>query len=170
MIRLYRWLLYLYPSHYRREYADEMCAVFREAQADVGAGNLAARISFRVRETWGLLAGAAQEHFRMICGNGRMVSYTRCDMRPEFRFPRSTVFLMSIIFAGVVLALEKADKIQVKYRAGAGSIWPSLPRFLGLTFLLTCALGVAVWGILFALKRTGTHRLANLQPGPNRPE
>ena len=170
MIRLYRWLLYLYPSPYRREYADEMVSVFREAQADVDARNLAAGISFRIREGWGLLAGAAREHFRMLCGNCRLVSYTRCDMRPEFRFPRSTVFLMSIIFAGVVLAMEKADKIQVKYGAGAGSIWPSLPWFLGLTFLLTCALVVGVWGILFALKRTGAHRLADLQPGPNRSE
>ena len=88
-------------------------------------------------------------------------------MRPEFRFPRSTVLLMSIIFGGVILAMEKANTIQVKYGAGSGSIWPSLPWFLGLTLLFTWAMVMVVWGILFALGRSGAHRLANIQPGTN---
>jgi len=91
-------------------------------------------------------------------------------MRPEFRFPRSTVFLMSIIFAGVILAMEKANLIQVKYAAGVGSIWPSLPWFLGFTLLFTWAAALVAWGILFALGRTGTQRLGNIKPSPNRAE
>ena len=168
MLTLYRWLLYLYPSLYRREFADQMVSVFRDAQADVSAGSFGERISFRARETWGLLAGAVQEHIRVISGSYQLISFARFDMRPEFRFPRSTVFLMSIIFAGVMLAMEKANTIQVKYGAGSGSIWPSLPWFLGLTLLFTCATVMVVWGILFALGRTGVHRLANIQPGTNR--
>ena len=132
MLSFYRWLLYLYPSLYRREYADEMISVFRDAQAEVSAGSFGERISFRARETWGLFAGALQAHTRIIAGSYRLISFTRFDMRSEFRFPRSTVFLMSIIFVGVILAMEKANTIQVKYAAGAGSIWPSLPWFLGL--------------------------------------
>ena len=168
MLTLYRWLLYLYPSLYRREFADQMVSVFRDAQADVSAGSFGERISFRARETWGLLAGAVQEHIRVISGSYQLISFTRFNMRPEFRFPRSTVFLMSIIFAGVILAMEKANTIQVKYGAGSGSIWPSLPWFLGLTLLFTWATVMVVWGILFALGRTGVHRLANIQPGTNR--
>jgi hypothetical protein len=165
MLSFYRWLLYLYPSSYRREYADEMIAVLRDAQAEVCAGGFRERISFRVHESGGLLAGALQEHIRIISGSYPLISFTRFDMRPEFRFPRSTVFLMSIIFAGVILAMEKAHTIQVKYAAGVGSIWPSLPWFLGLTLLFTCATVMVVWGILFALGRTGVHRLANIQSG-----
>jgi hypothetical protein len=168
MLSFYRWLLYLYPSLYRREYGDEMISVFRDAQAEVSTGSSQERICFRARETWGLLAGALQEHIRIIGGSYRLISFTRFDMRPEFRFPRSTVFLMAIIFAGVILAMEKANTIQVKYGAGSGSIWPSLPWFLGLTLLFTCAAVMVVWGTLFALGRTGAHRLANLQPGTNR--
>jgi hypothetical protein len=167
MLRFYRWLLYLYPSLYRREYGDEMISVFRDAQADVNDGSFGERISFRADEAWGLLAGAVQEHIRIIGGRYQLISFTRFNMRPEFRFPRSTVFLMSIIFAGVILAMEKAHTIQVKYAAGVGSIWPSLPWFLGLALLLTCVTAMLVWGILFALGRTGTHRLANIQPGTN---
>jgi hypothetical protein len=168
MLSFYRWLLYLYPSLYRREYADEMVTVFRDAHADVSVGSVKERISFRVRETLGLLAGAVREHIRIISGSYQLISFTRFDMRPEFRFPRSAVFLMSIIFAGVILAMEKANSIQVKYGAGSGSIWPSLPWFLGLTLLFTCAAAMVGWGILFALGRTGVHRLANIQAGPNR--
>ena len=165
MLSFYRWLLYLYPSLYRREYAGEMISVFRDAQAEVSTGRFGERIAFRARESGGLIAGALQEHIRIITGSCQLISFTRFDMRPEFRFPRSTVFLMSIIFGGVILAMEKAHTIQVKYAAGVGSIWPSLPWFLGLTLLFTCAAAMVFWGILFALGRTGVHRLANIQPG-----
>lgn len=170
MISFYRWLLYLYPSRYRREYADEMISVFRSAQGDVSAGSFGERISFRARETCGLLVGAVQEHIRVVSHGDKLISFTRFDMRPKFRFPRSTVFLMSIILAGVILAMEKANTIQVKYGAGSESLWPSLPGFLGLTLLFTCATVTLVWGILFALGRSGVHRLANIQPCPNRTE
>ncbi len=168
MLSLYRSLLYLYPSLYRREYADEMISVFRDAQAELTAGSFAERISFRARESAGLLAGALRERIRAISGRYQLISFTRFDMRTEFRFPRSTVFLMSIIFAGVILVMEKANTIQVKYADGVGSIWPSLPWFLGLTLLFTCAAVLVVWGILFALGRTGVHRLAKIQPNTNR--
>jgi hypothetical protein len=164
MLSLYRCLLYLYPSLYRREYADEMISVFRDAQAEVSAGSFGERVSFRARESCGLLAGALQERFRSMSGNYPLISFTRFDMRPEFRFPRSTVVLMSIIFAGVILAMEKAHTIQLKYAAGVGSIWPSLPWFLGLTILFTWATVTVIWGVLFLLGRTGVHRLANIQP------
>ena len=168
MLTLYRWLLYLYPPVYRREYRDEMVSVFRDAHTDASAGTLRDRISFRVREASGLLAGAVREHVRIINGSDQLISFRRFTMRPEFRFPRSTVALMLIIFAGVILAMEKANTVQVAYAAGADSIWPSTPWFFGLVLLLACASAVAVWGLLFALKRTGADRLADIQPGPNR--
>ena len=168
MLRFYRWLLYLYPRLHRHEYADEMVSVFRDVYADVSAGRFGERICFRVRETMGLLAGAVREHIRIMTGGYRSISFRGFDMRPEFRFPRSTIFLMSIIFGGVIVTMEKANTIQVKYAAGAGSIWPSLPWFLGFTLLSTSAAAMVGWGILFALGRTGIHRLADLQAGPNR--
>jgi hypothetical protein len=168
MLALYRWLLYFYPSLYRREFADEMFSVFRDAHADAGATGFAERICFHVRETCGLLAGAVREHLHITSISGSLISFTRFDMRSEFRFPRSTVFLMSLIFGGVILAMEKANTIELKYAAGEQSIWPSLPWFLGFTVLFTFAAAMAVRGILFALGRTGGQRLANIQTGPHR--
>ena len=84
-------------------------------------------------------------------------------MRPEFRFPRSTVFLMLVIFAGVVLTIAKASEIVVKY-GGPSVIWPSLVLTLATVILLALAAATSIWGILFALRRTGAHRLADLEP------
>jgi hypothetical protein len=170
MLNFYRWLLYLYPRLYRQEYADEMVSVFREAHGDICAESFRERVSFRVRETLGLLMGAMREHIRDVTGGDQSISFRRFDMRAEFRFPRSTVFLMLIIFGGVILAVEKANTIQLKYAPGAGSIWLSLPWFLGFTLLFTYGGAIVVWGILFALGRTGAHRLANIEPGSHRPE
>ena len=167
MLSFYRCLLYLYPPLYRREFKDEMVSVFRAAHADISAASLRDRISFRIRESLGLLAGAVREHVRIINLSDQLISFRRFTMRPEFRFPRSTVVLMLVIFAGVILAMEKANTVQVAYAAGADSIWPSTPWFFGLGLLLACAAAVAVWGILFALGRTGSHRLARIQPSSN---
>ena len=168
MLILYRCLLYLYPPLYRREFADEMICVFRDVQAEVRTAGVLERISFRVREIEGLLGGALHEHLRLITGSDQPISFTRSDMRPEFRFPRSTVFLMLLIFGGVIVAMQKANTIQLKYADGVGSVWPSLPWFLGFTVLFTCTAALAVWGILFALGRTGVHRLGNIDTTPHR--
>jgi hypothetical protein len=167
---LYEGLLRCYPRAYRQRFGDEMIAVFREAGADVHQKGSFATARFYFREIAGLFRGALVEHTHHILG--RRVPFPlsprRFAMRSEFRFPKTTAVLMSIIFAGVILAMEKANTIQVKYAAGADSIWPSLPWFLGLTLLFTCVTVIVIWGILFALGRTGVQRLANIQPSTNR--
>jgi hypothetical protein len=164
MTSLYRLLLYLYPPSYRREFAEEMICVFRDAQADVRSASLKERISFRTRETLGLLAGAVQEHLRIFSGRSPMISFTRFDMRPEFRFPRSTVVLMSVIFGGVMFAMKEASAVQAKYGSASDSMWRIFPGFAGWTFVFALVTVAIVWAILFALGRTGVHRLANIQP------
>ena len=168
MLIFYRCLLYLYPPLYRREFADEMISVFCDVQADLRTASLLERIWFRTRETEGLLAGALHEHLRLLTSSDQPISFTRSDMRPEFRFPGSTVFLMLLIFGGVIVAMEKANTIQLKYAAGVSSIWPSFPWFMGLILVFTYAGALAIWGILFALGRTGVHRLANIDTAPNK--
>ncbi|HTW58207.1 MAG TPA: hypothetical protein VMD99_08755 [Terriglobales bacterium] len=168
MLSFYQCLLYLYPATYRHEFAEEMLSVFRDARRDVSSEARARRIGFYARETWGMFSGALRERVAIFTGGYRPISFARFDMRLEFRFPRATVVLMSIIFAGVILAMRDADRIQVKYGGGDWSIWPSLPWFLGIAFLLTCALAVAVVAVLFALRRTGAHRLESLETSAGR--
>lgn len=160
----YRFLLCLYPPSHRREYAEEMFAVFRDAQADIQSESSWECVSFCSRETLGLLAGAVQEHLRILSGRSPIIPFTRRDVRPEFRFPRSTVVLMSVIFGGVMFAMKEASAIQAKYGSASDSMWRTFPGFAGLTFAFTIVTVGIVWAILFALGRTGVHRLANIQP------
>jgi hypothetical protein len=167
MQNLYRRLLRLYPATYRREYEEEMVSVFRQAQEDVRVSDLTFRASFVIRETIGLMLGAFRERMHASAGVQNWISSRRLDMRPQFRFPRSTVFLMSVILAGVLLAIEKAKTIQVKYGVpDVTSIWRSLPWSLLLGLLFVCVPVAIVWAVLFALRRTGMHRLSDLQTWP----
>lgn len=87
-------------------------------------------------------------------------------MRLEFRFPRPPVFLMLVMLACLVVPLEKAKSVQLKYGAGASlmSVWPAWPWALALMLLIVAATVAIIWGIWFAPQPTGVHRLANLQP------
>lgn len=87
-------------------------------------------------------------------------------MRPEFRFPRSTVVLMLLILCGIVLVLLKANSIQLKHAMGAdlSLVWPVLPWALAIMVVVACATVAVVWGTLYSLHRTGMDRLENLQP------
>ena len=72
---------------------------------------------------------------------------------------------MSAIFGGVMFPMREASAVQAKYGSTSDSMWRTFPRFAGLTFAFTLVTVAIVWAILFALRRSGVHRLANLQPG-----
>lgn len=75
---------------------------------------------------------------------------------------------MLIILAGVLLTIEKAKTIQVKYGPKeVMAVWNSLPWFLLLFPVLACAAVVAVWGLMYALGRTGMHRLDSMRTWPD---
>jgi hypothetical protein len=163
MLRVYRSLLYLYPAGYRREFGEEMAFVFHEARKSVST-KLSGRASFSIREIAGLLSGAAREQFHSFTGSHDWSSARRLTMR---RFPRSTISLMIVILAGVVLAIESAKTVQVKYDASAISVWDTLPGFVAIGLTLVGCAAVAGWAILFALRRSGMHRLGNVQTWPD---
>ena len=89
-------------------------------------------------------------------------------MRSEFRFPRSAVVLMVVIFLGIVLSLETSHAIQLRHGVGLSliSVYSSFWKSLAIGFGLASAAAVAGWAVLFALGRSGLHRLAHLQTWP----
>jgi len=166
MLTVYCWLLCLYPASYRRDFAEEMTCVFREARSAV-APALLARISFYRREFCGIFSGAVSAHFDRLFGPA--VPFPRFYMQRQFRFPCSTVFLMCVILAGVVLVINKAvDIVQQKegLPVGTTASWEPMLGALLLILALVLAAVAAVWGALFAIRRTGMHRLANVQTRP----
>src|SRR5260370_32281867 len=97
-------------------------------------------------------------------------------MQRQFRFPCSTVFLMCVILAGVGLVINKAvDIVQQKegLPVGTTASWEPMLGALLLILALVLAAVAAVWGALFAIRRTGMPRLADAQTRPaqekNRP-
>jgi hypothetical protein len=176
MLVVYQSLLRLYPSTYRHQYAEEMIAVFREVDADAHHRGTGAMAKLYLREVTGLFRGALAEHARHILGTDLRFSLSsrRFTMRPGFRFPKTTAFLMTVILAGVVLAIQKADAIRASVRDVNPPIFAIQPahqtflRTFALMFLGVYLVGALGWVILFALRRSGMHRLSEMSSTSDR--
>jgi hypothetical protein len=169
MLSVYRCLLYLYPAAYRNEYGDEMAGVFRELHSETSRNGLLRRAIFLVREFAGLLRGALQEHSIAIAGSRFLFPPRRFTMRSQFRFPKATPVLMTIILAGVILTIEKATAIEeslpLTYPQQLPPIQPEHFTFfpaMAVIFLSAYAAAVIGWAVLFALRRSGVHRLSEM--------
>ncbi len=161
MVSLYRWLLYLYPAAYRCEYGEEMIGVYCEAKEERDNATALRRVAFFLREIAGLLRGALQERWWSMVGSDFSTQFAtgRITMRPGFRFPKSAPLLMTIILAGIGLALEKARAIEA---AVDGHAEPSLLKGVAIIFAAAMAAAALVWSVLFLLRRSGAHRLAEI--------
>jgi len=157
MLTVYCWLLCLYPKSYRHDLGEEMTLVFRDARNALSPA-LAVKIGFYRREFSGLLSSALSAHFDRLFGAA--IPFPRSCMQPQFRFPRATVFLMLVIFAGVVITIRTVCGI-----AGdtLGFGWRTLLGCLIFMFVSMCTAAAVVWGILYARHRSGVHRLQNVQ-------
>jgi hypothetical protein len=148
-----------------------MMAVLRAAEDAVRNDSWVTRNWFRVRETNGLVQGALREYCWSFAGRdpaGLLLS-RRLNMRSEFRFPRSTAALMAVILAVVLLTIEKAKGIQLAYSAPGSEVtimWSVLPSAVAQMFLLVSTAALIGWLVMFALGRSGVHRLSNLETRP----
>lgn len=167
-LTLFRHALRLYPAQYRSEFGEEMLAIFRQLHDETGAQRLPGRIRFYVREIAGILGGAAREHWRVMGGDEflRLFSTRRFTMHSEFRFPKATAVLMTLILGGVILAIQKGEAISASLRGAVeppiGPIHPVHSVLVGgtlLGFLFFYAAGLIGWTVLFAMRRSGLHRL-----------
>jgi hypothetical protein len=175
MLALYRSLLYLYPSAYRWEYGDEIIGVLAEVQAETRKRSVLAQVSGATHEAGGLLYGALREHLRSVTGSSggemflSMFLSRRFKMRSEFRFPKATVTLMTIILAVVVIAIEKAKAISASVPHASVQVGPIQTQFTIVPTLLvvlfgTMVVGVLGWAVFFAMRRSGVHRLSEMNP------
>jgi hypothetical protein len=165
MLALYRSLLRMYPAEYFREYGAEMTWVFAQAKEAACAQSFRSRLLFYIREILGLISSALRQR---LFGRCDWNSSRRFAMRPEFRFPRSTIFLMCVILAGVLLAIAEAKTVALPYGpTEVRSVWSMLPWFSVVAVVLVCVTVGVTWGILFALRRTGMQRLERLDTASN---
>ncbi len=168
-VSVYRKLLRLYPALHREQFGEEMIAVFGEMQAETAAKSKLDRGQFLAREIAGVVGGALQERWRALGGDsiGLWFPPRRFTMRTEFRFPKATAVLMAIILGGIVLAIQKGESISASLQGAVsppiGPIHPVHSVLLGgivMGFVFFYAAGMIGWVILFAMRRSGVHRLA----------
>lgn len=152
MLLIYARLLRFYPARCRREFAAEMTAVFEDVFNDIQEKNIVTRLRFYVRESFGLIFGALREHWREY-------QFGRFHMRGEFRFPKATWILMTVILAGVMVAIEKGQTISRSVPDSASAVPPvySIPHSLvggvAVLFGVMYLLGLLAGGVLFVLRR-----------------
>jgi hypothetical protein len=168
---LYRKLLRLYPVEHRQVFGKEMLAVLTEGR-EMADRRILARAQLLARESAGLVLGAAREHFHLLVDfqNELSLASRRFAMRNGFRFPKSTIVFMALILGGVLTAIQKGEDIATSVPHDIGPIAPvhiqpvhsillgGMPLFFGVFY----AAGLIVWAILFALGRSGVHRLADI--------
>jgi len=172
MLRLYRSLLALYPAPYRREFADEMLSVLAQVEEEAAHATAWSKISLRTREATGLLLGALTEHARPLTGlsNAPVHFPRRSRMRSEFRFPKATAILMTVILVAVIMAIEKAKAISASLPPSSTPIPPIQPEHFSTvtTFLVILALAfssaIAGWLVVFMLRRSGVQRFSDVRP------
>jgi hypothetical protein len=168
MLALYRSLLYLYPPAHRRQFCEEMTAVFEEAKREAWQRGVVGRAIFCARELGGLVGGALEEHMRAMGGSDflPMFGSRRLRMRSEFRFPKATVALMTIILAAVVWAIEKAKAISASVpntnppRVPVPTVQFTIVPTLLVVTAMAVAAGAVGWAVLFALRRSGMQRFS----------
>jgi hypothetical protein len=174
-VNIYRCMLRLYPALHRDRFGAEMTAVFGELQAENVSKGIAARCAFYLRESTGVVRGALREHWRALGGDAVWLSFPsrRYTVRTEFRFPKATAVLMAIILGGVLLAIQKGEAISASLRDAAsspiGPIHPVHSVLVGgivMGFLFFYAAGLIGWAIMFAMRRSGVHRLDETSPAP----
>ncbi len=167
MATVYQRLLQLYPASYREHFGEEMLDVFQAARADVQTKSLTAQVVFCAREFVGLVRGAAGEHLHILSKAEPGNWHWRFTMRNGFRFPKSTAVLMTIILAGVVMAIKRGQEIAVSLPRVNPQVAPiqspsSLLSPIVSWVLFFYAAGLIGWLILYAMRRSGVHRLDEL--------
>lgn len=136
LVRLYRWLLHLFPSHYRSAFGREMTVVFQRAQADARNRGAVSHAAFGIREFTGLLLAAFRERVRATGRTWRSEvaqipvvagsTLSSFDGVPGFYtcqsyFPRSSALILGGIFS---IALFNA--VTAAYEYGVGHHKPRL--------------------------------------------
>ncbi|HVN17414.1 MAG TPA: hypothetical protein VMU05_01535 [Dongiaceae bacterium] len=172
MLTVYRQLLRLYPAEYREVFGDEIMTVLAEARDQNANRKVIARLRILLRESAGLVTGALRERFNTFIEMQAELSIGRFTMRNGFRFPKSTIIFMALILAGVVMAIQRGEQIAVSLPHVNPQIGPIQPVHstllppIVLFLLLFYLLGFVGWAIVFALRRSGIHRLADMSGQP----
>ena len=154
MIRLYRWLLFLYPADYRAIFAAEMIKVFDQARAMAWKRGIWQRVVFCVRELTGLVWTASYAHMRIHGGWS--------DRVKGIYQGQAAVRRLIIILAATVAAIEMLKLIALRGHYTQSTLRNEL--LLAIVAGLTVVFGGAAgWTVALLFRRAGLYRIANIE-------
>jgi len=90
----------------------------------------------------------------------------------SFRFPRTAIALMMATFVTILAAIGLATEMARTVQTGFGGPnlptmwWSKLPMMFVLVFFFFWVAGAVGYGILFAFRSAGVHRLSNVVTWP----
>jgi predicted permease len=108
MIRLYRRLLYLYPTSFRVEYGDEMCALFAERSAGVSG---IARVGLMLGAVADVVTNAIAAHWDLLLQDLR---YTLRSLNHSRGFAVAAVAVIAIGVGANTAAFSVADFVLLR--------------------------------------------------------
>ena len=92
-------------------------------------------------------------------------------MRSEFRFPKATPILMTLILVAVIMAIEKAKAISAAVPPSSTPVPPIPPEqfstvtTFGVVLAIALAAAAVGWLVVFTLRRSGVQRFTDVHPG-----
>ncbi len=162
MLRFMVLLLRLYPRQWQGKFSTEMSDVLRQVCDDARSQGVLSQCRLWIKESAGLLRGAVQERFWSPLGDRWFpVANWRLAMRSEFRYPRATAPIMTLIFVAIMLVIYKAGTVQPQAEYSTGYV-----LIFAVALLVVAAVGGLGWLVLHWLRRSGVHRLAEVQTWP----
>ena len=175
MRRLYRWLLWMYPAAFRVEFGTEMEGVFADARVAPEAAGRWPAVVFYGQEFLGLIGGAVRERLHGGWDEGLVRRFTMS--RNRFRYSWAAIAFMTLSLATVLTAIHDArtaaQNLAGKTYLMEGHTYefyrPDHLSFLqtfGFAFGVTVVATVAVVVAMFALRRSGVHRLEEAKTWP----
>jgi len=153
MIVLYQSLLWLYPPQHRFTFGEEMLGVFLDAQAEAKSKGALMTFAFYLHELRGLLCEAAHERMRAWASDrGWTLPERRLYMQKERCFPSISIICKAIVLLGVLeIIFREEGRLLYGFAFGFAIAW---------------GVGLAVWAVVYAMRRSGVQRLSEVQTWP----
>jgi len=163
MPSIYALLLRLYPAAYREEFGREMADVFQQALGDARSRGAFAATKFFTREIAGLLREGLAQRLASVCMVHELLVHLGrgFTMERQFRYSRVSISFMAVSLVIVLMAMGRAADIVHLYsplQKGYGLVRPLIT-----CLLLANAAGLLAWLVRFAVRRSGSHRLEQVE-------
>lgn len=162
IISIYCGLLFLYPADYRARFGKEMAEVFRQAYAEACTQGYFSRFRFCLRELTGVVRAASCEQANTY-GRSWWAAHMRRMVMSRRLHSITVILAMSLVLLAVVVTIETLKTFALQMSVSRPMLSPRFPLAVWEMLAVAYGGGAVGWAIAFAIRRTGMHRLADME-------